>query len=117
MTTEDDTFNILKRIPYAEMYALMEDVEKYIPNIPVGTSSLYQTTDEYDYFDYLTRAAELLNSHGWTYADFSREAERKSIIEFVENFNKSIQYPKEFLEHAKKLFPNIKMVVPSIEFE
>lgn len=118
---EEDTFRKLKRIPFADMHQQVLDSYNSPPSIsPVYKlgSSVVERSKFYHpmmnrHFDFI----RILEEGNWTVDDFAFECEKKAIIEQVEEYNQSIEFPQDVIDRAKQFFPNLKFTPAKLELE
>lgn len=122
MKTEDDTYRKLVRIPFEEMY---ERVRNIMDNDPTKISPVLKlgnvVIERKKYYHPLVvrhyAYIKELEKGNWTVEDFSIECEKKAIIDMVEEYNQSIDFPAEIIYRAKEFFPNIKFTPAKLELE
>lgn len=106
--TEDETFNVLKRIPLDEM------VSKYETVRTTQTPLFHAAGVAFETYALRLRSLEIhilrneaLKEGGWTIEEFFAAVEKAAIIDEVEKLNASIQFPQEIIDRAKALFPDM----------
>lgn len=122
MTTEDDTYRRLVRIPFEEMYSKVQNI---MDNDPTNISPVYMLgsvmIDRSTYYHPLIvrhyAYIKTLEQGNWTIEDFSMECEKQAIIQQVREYNKNIAFPEEIVERARQFFPNVKFTPAKLELE
>lgn len=114
---EETTFNRLRRIPLDEMLTLFESVKRPPPIFTLGGNAPYERSHFYPEIVFYLERMNLLKENGWDPDEFYLELEKKSITKMVEEYNSNIAFPKEFIDRAKTIFPNIKFTPARLELE
>jgi hypothetical protein len=114
MEDVDKTYNVLKRIPWEEM-------DEHLRNLPRHTAVYNFSGNVFESRkNELVRHYErikLLEENGWSFETFVLEAERRNIIEAINEYNKENAFPLELVERAKEFFPNARFTQAKIELE
>lgn len=119
---EDDTFRVLVRVPFDEMYKRVEEAFKDGNKIisPVYKLGPLVVERKTYYNPMVVRHYTLLNvleAGHWTFDDFVIECEKKAIVEQVREYNENIAFPNEIIDHARQFFPNLKFTPAKLELE
>lgn len=118
MDKQDETFRILRRIPYEEMdeylASLVTNTAMASPVYSFGNSMLL--TKKHELVQHYERL-KCLQKHGWTLEEFVLESEKRIILTAIYQFNQESIFPTELVDRAKEFFPNAKFVQAKIELE
>jgi len=104
--TEEATFDKLRRCTLEQMTTCLEQIVKLPPVMILGNKHC----DIHDYYPtsmYYSQREKCFKDNGWTGEDYYYAKEKEAVIQMVDAYNESIQFPKEVIERAKRIFPNI----------
>ena len=111
--SEEKVFDKLRRPDVDEMLNLLSNMKRSLsPALNIGGSYINQF---YPDITFIIDKVKLLESHGWQLDDFQKEIEKKSILSIVSQYNDTIAFPTEVLEHVKRHFPNAEFVYAGIK--
>jgi hypothetical protein len=111
---EDDTFRVLKRVPFEDLQQHLDAIPKTPPIFNFGATGFESKKHE------LVRHYErikCLEKHGWSFEEFVLESEKRSIVEAIDQYNKDCGFPIELVERAKEFFPNARFTQARIDLE
>jgi hypothetical protein len=113
---EERTFNKLRQTPVEEMLVLLDRIPRPAPLFAFNDNMFNRSEFFPEITFYLERVA-LLKEHGWTVEEFYLALEKSAIMALVKKYNETTQFPQEFLERAKRSFPNLKFTPAKLELE
>ena len=116
MDDQDKTFDKLRQAPITEMVKKLEELQ--YPAIVLALGNYIGGVDELQNdmikFDYRNR---LLIECGWTYDEFLRQLEKRTIEKAIIEYNNKNVLAKEFVDRARAYFPNATFIPARIELE
>jgi hypothetical protein len=122
MTTEDDTFRALVKLPFDEVY---QKVEEAFKDSNQGISPVYKlgavVVERRTYYNpmivrHYTLMKVLEESHR-TFDEFALACEKKAIIEQVKEYNDNLEFPQEIIDRARQFFPDLKFTPAKLDLE
>jgi len=113
-STEEKTFNKLRRTPFEEMETHLDSVPKYPPVFNLS-GQIFETRKHE--IVRLYQKIKILEKHGWTLEDYVLEIEKRNILYAIDQYNKDNSFPQELVDRAKEFFPNARFTQAKIELE
>ena len=113
-SSEERTFNRLRRTPFEEMEDHLNGIRQFPPLYTLGNEVFESRKPE------IVRHYErikLLEKHGWSFEEYVLEIERRNILSAIDTFNKNDAFPQELVDRAKEFFPNARFTQAKIELE
>lgn len=111
---EEDTFRVLRRVPFEQMCDALDNISRTAPVFHLGTAMF--ESKKHDLVRHYEKI-KCLEEHGWAFEEFVLESEKRHIISAIDEYNKNNLFPIELVERAKEFFPNARFIQASIELE
>jgi hypothetical protein len=115
--SEKKTFDKLRRLPVQEVKDRISRGKNGIPPVFKLGSSVVQRKDFFDDIHFYIETINILEECGWNPQDFYLEMEKEILIDLINEYNASIDFPQEIIDRATRVFPNAIFKPARIEFQ
>jgi hypothetical protein len=114
ISTEEKTFNRLRRTPFEDMAEHLNNITKY-PPIYTLNGQVFETR-KHEIVRHFERI-RVLEKHGWSFEEYILEIEKRNIISAVDLYNRDNSFPMDLVNRALEFFPNARFTQAKIELE
>jgi hypothetical protein len=105
---DSDTFKRLKRIPLQDMIQLYEAAQHSLSPLYTVAQTTFETyARRLRSLEVHRMRNKILEDGGWTVDELFAAIEKEAIIDEVAKLNASIELPKDIIDRAKAIFPDM----------